>query len=200
VHVLTLGGNVEPEVEVSPSGSPYIFTGGYTNRDYENFFAAVETLPYRVIAVASARNRLGTVPSNVELRLDIPWGEFEELLAGAHVVVLPLLPTGEVSGGSTLIRGMRYGAPLVVTRHDGMIAHLGPEYAGYVPPGDADALRTAIDRAMSDETFRRTIIDDLQVKRAEFARLHSNPASEVLAICQPGEVAGPGVEYQSSVT
>jgi glycosyltransferase involved in cell wall biosynthesis len=164
VHVLIFGGSLAPEVDVAEDGPPYIFTGGYSNRDYDTFFGAVESLPYRVVTVASSLNRLPTAPSNVDLRVDLPWAEFERLIAGCHLLVLPLNAAGEISGGSVLLRGMRYRRPAVVTRHDGVVEHLGEDYSGFVPAEDVGALREAIARAMSDESFRNTLVE--QVSRA----------------------------------
>ena len=70
----------------------YIFTGGYSNRDYRTFFGAVRTLDDPVVAVASGLSDLGNAPPNVDVRLDISWDEFEELISGCALLVLPLRP------------------------------------------------------------------------------------------------------------
>jgi hypothetical protein len=45
---------------------------------------------------------------------------------------------------------------------------------------------------MTDEALRRALIEDLAAKRAEFVRLHSNPAGEILAISgRTGRPIGP---------
>lgn len=183
VHVVVWGANPTPQLEPDSDAAPYIFTGGYTNRDYATFFAAVRSLAYPTIAVASSLNRLPDAPANVNVRIDLPWDEFERLIADCQVLVLPLNPAGEVSGVSVLHRGMRYSRPIVVTRHDGVMEHLGENYSGYVPCEDPDALRAAIGRVMTDESFRLTLEEEVAARR-EFIRENTNPARDILAILE----------------
>jgi glycosyltransferase involved in cell wall biosynthesis len=137
----------------------YVFTGGHTNRDYETFFEAVAALEHDVVTVASPLNELGDTPANVELRIGTPLDEFEKLLAGCSVLVLPLRAGGEACGQTVLVSGIRYQRPIVATRHDSLVDYLGDDYPGFVPAHDAEALRVAIARALSDEPFRRSLLD-----------------------------------------
>lgn len=165
VHKVIYRGRLEPEVEPEAAGAPYVFTGGYSNRDYDTFFAAVGALPTRVVAVASSQNRVTEPPPPVELYTDVPWPEFEQLLANCEVLVLPLRASGEASGQNVLMRGMRYLRPVVATHHTALIDYLGSDYAGFVPPEDAGALRFAIERVLSDESFRNTLVEQIADRR-----------------------------------
>ena len=189
VHKLMWAGNFDAKVPV-PQDPPYVFTGGYANRDYGTFFEAVGALPHRVVAVASRRNRLGEAPSNVELRLDVPLDDFDRLLGGCRVLVLPLRGVGEASGQSVLTRGIRYGVPVVATRHDGVVDYLGADYSGYVPPGDANALRAAVSRVMSDDGYRQRLIEEVGRRRNFLHQPERDPGQQVLAVLQPIEDAG----------
>jgi hypothetical protein len=155
------------EAAVPPSADGYVFTGGYSNRDYETFFAAVRPQQARVVAAASALNGLST-PPGVDLRLDISWDEFEELVAGCALLVLPLRPGGEACGQGVLVRAVQHRRPVVATRHDSLIAYLGDDYAGFVPPSDAAAMRVAIERALHDELFRRRLLEGVDSIAATF--------------------------------
>jgi glycosyltransferase involved in cell wall biosynthesis len=145
------------------SDGDYIFTGGYSNRDYETFFSAVSPLTAKVIAVASKLNGLGETPTNTDVRFDIPWDEFEHLIAGCALVVLPLREGGEACGQNVLFRAVSHGRPVVATRHDSLVEYLGEDYPGFVAAHDPAAMRAAIDRALRDDNFRRRLVERVKV-------------------------------------
>jgi hypothetical protein len=191
VHKLIWGGAAvaafETEAdEVRRADAPYVFSGGYANRDYATLFAAVDGLDYPVVVVASSLNRLHDLPANVNVRTDVPEEEFDRLLAGSHLLVVPLRATGEASGQSVLFRGIQHGRPFVGTRHDGLIDYLGEGYPGFVPAEDPAALRAAISRAMSEEHFRHDLTREVSARR-EVLRHQRECVSEVLAILQDGQ-------------
>jgi glycosyltransferase involved in cell wall biosynthesis len=165
----------ESDVAVAAEGR-YIFTGGYSNRDYRTFFGAVRTLDDPVVAVASALSNLDDAPPNVDVRLDISWDAFEELISGCALLVLPLRAAGEASGQNVLFRGIRHVRPVVATRHDSLVEYLGHDYPGFVPASDSEALRHAIDRGLHDDAFRRTLIEGV---RAASERLRQQEHVEV---------------------
>jgi glycosyltransferase involved in cell wall biosynthesis len=146
----------------------YIFTGGYSNRDYGTFFTAVSPMRDRVVAVASELNAIADAPSNVDLRLDIPWHEFEQLIGGCALVVIPLREGGEACGQNVLFRGMRNDRPVVATRHDSLVDYLGEGYPGFVPAGDPEALRDAIERGLRDREFRAALIEGVRSATRRF--------------------------------
>jgi len=147
-----LDGRAAPE-QVSDDGS--IFSGGFSNRDYALLRAAAASLPAPLVIVASAHNGLPAVDGDtVRIHLDIPEAAFEALLARSRVVAMPLRSQGEACGQSVLLRVLRNGKPLVVTRHESLEAYLGSDYPGFVPPGDVDAMRTALARALADTPWR----------------------------------------------
>lgn len=190
VHKLVWGaeapGALQTEAhEPSGTGQPYVFSGGYANRDYATLFAAVEGLAHPVVVVASSRNRLTEAPANVDLRRDLPEEEFDRLLRGSSLLVIPLRATGEASGQSVLLRGIQHGRPFVGSRHDALIDYLGEAYAGFVPAEDPAALRRTISQAMTDESFRRTLMEEVSV-RHEFLHRQRGCVSEVLAILEQG--------------
>ena len=67
------------------------------------------------------------------------------------------------------------------TRHDGLVDYLGDDYPGFVPAGDPAALRSAINRAMSDAGFRNELIDAVALRR-ERLRDERDSAGAVVAI------------------
>jgi glycosyltransferase involved in cell wall biosynthesis len=169
VHRIVYRGKIpETPARAEPYDHAYVFTGGYSNRDYETFFTAVEALQAHVVAVASALNDLPEPPANVDLRIDIPWGEFEQLIDGCALLVLPLRPGGEACGQNVLFRGIRHETPVVATRHDSLIDYLGEDYPGFVRARDPEALRTAIARGLFDDEFRRSLLKGVRAASRSF--------------------------------
>jgi glycosyltransferase involved in cell wall biosynthesis len=189
VHRVVYRGKLSEPVSVDDSDGGYIFTGGYTNRDYETFFAAVSPLRYHVVAVASAHNDIGAPPPNVDLRIDIPWDEFEDLIARCALLVLPLRPGGEACGQNVLFRGLRNNRPVVATRHESLIEYLGEDYPGFAPGHDPVALRTAIERGLHDDEFRHVLLGRIAATAQSF-REREDFETEIVAILtgsQPGD-------------
>jgi glycosyltransferase involved in cell wall biosynthesis len=158
VHRLIYRGVGWREMEPDQRGD-YIFTGGHTHRDYGTFFEAVAPLQHHVVAAASPLNDLANAPPNVDVRVDIPLAEFEKLVAGCALLVLPLHAGGEACGQTVLVSGIRHKRPIIATFHDSLIDYLGHDYPGFVPARDAKALRAAIARALSDEPFKALLLE-----------------------------------------
>jgi hypothetical protein len=191
VHRVVYRGKLQASAGAHGNDGAYIFTGGYTNRDYETFFAAVRPLGYEVVAVASARNDVGAPPPNVDLRIDIAWDEFEQLIAGCALLVLPLRAGGEACGQNVLFRGLRHHRPVVATRHEALVDYLGDDYPGFVPTHDPAALRIAIERGLSEEPFRRRLLERVTARARDF-REHEDFETEILRILVgPGHTHGP---------
>jgi glycosyltransferase involved in cell wall biosynthesis len=165
IHKVIYRSRLAPELEPDPAAAPYVFTGGYSNRDYETLFAAVDGLAYHVVAVVSTLNRVSDPPANVELHVDLPWDEFEQKLASCSLLVLPLRAAGEASGQNVLMRGMRYLRPTLATRHSALVDYLGEGYSGFVTAEEPRELRNSITRGMEDESFRAELVDQLSMRR-----------------------------------
>jgi glycosyltransferase involved in cell wall biosynthesis len=168
VHRVVYRGRRLDSAATRASGDGYVFTGGYSNRDYRTFFAAVRGLKGDVVAVASDLNDLGDPPTNVDLRKDVSWDEFEQLIRRCGVLVLPLEEGGEACGQSVLVRGIQHSRPVVATRHDSLVDYLGDDYAGFVPPRDPEAMRAAIERGLHDHAFRESLLARIEAASRTF--------------------------------
>lgn len=108
-----ISGQLPPDVALPAS---YIFTGGYTNRDYRLMLRLAARFPdERFVFVASSLNAIeaSDVPGNVILLRDLPKHQFESLLAGAKIVVVPLKEDVGASGQMLAVSAMRNGKPVV---------------------------------------------------------------------------------------
>jgi glycosyltransferase involved in cell wall biosynthesis len=143
--------------ETSPAVSTgdYVFSGG-DSKDYRTLLQAVAGAPYRTIICMRQREyfRGLEIPPNVEISTVSPQ-RFDELLAGARVVVIPLPANDIHTGGHTVIaNAAKLGKPLIVLGRDEYKSYVEPgKTALLLPPGDSESLRAAIDRIFTDAEF-----------------------------------------------
>jgi glycosyltransferase involved in cell wall biosynthesis len=146
-----------PERVVSRPDS-MICAAGLELRDYPTLMAAVDGLDVRlVIAAASpwsrradSTERARAVPSNVDV-CSLGFTDLRQLYADARFVVMPLYENDFQAGITTILEAMAMSRAVVCSRTTGQTDTIVDGRTGvYVPPGDVDALRTAIKRLLDD--------------------------------------------------
>ena len=91
-----------------------VFTGGYSNRDYELMKELAYKLPkQRFCFVVSCLNKLPIFPHNVKVFQDIPSGDFQNLLLKSRIIVIPLKEDVGSSGQMLCIQAMRGGKAII---------------------------------------------------------------------------------------
>lgn len=148
----------EPLPDTKPGG--YVYSGGNYGRDYATLLGALDGSGHRAVICSQTGNGLRRVhiPDNVQV-IAVSHERFYELMAGAEVVIVPLMKDDIHPGGHTVVvNAMALGKPIIVA---------GPaEYRSYIedgrtglitPPGDAGALRVAIDRVLGDRDLARML-------------------------------------------
>lgn len=157
-------------VNYSPTSGDYIFSGGYTNRDYPTLFAAVHDLPYRTVVCVGSKSVLGAeMPVNVEVQESLPEDTFNRLMAGSAFVVIPLRGGVLEPGGRQVFQNaMTMGKAVIVTDllatdyiTDGINGLL-------VAPESPAQLRAAIVRFMSDPNLTVRLGHAAQRSSGEF--------------------------------
>ena len=142
---------------VQRRNTPLVFTiGKDLARDYATFAEAVRGLEARVEIVSMPRNLEGVeLPSNARVR-SIDYGELRELYDAAACVVVPQrrdgYPYGSEGGGLTALLEAMAMAKAVVATERAILRDYATdgEQAIFVPPDDAGALRSAIERVLAD--------------------------------------------------
>lgn len=145
--------------EVQP-GADLICSVGYERRDYQTLFRAVAGLDAEVqLAIGSGdqpaaalERHLATLgpPPNVRFNHFRP-PELRTLYSSSRFVVMPLLDVDFDAGVTALTEAMAMSRAVIVTRTRGQIDLIRDGVEGlYVPPGDAPALRSAIDRLIAN--------------------------------------------------
>ena len=141
----------EEEQAATPSHDGGVFAGGNALRDYETLLAAVRGLETPVTIATSLELRSEAErPPNVQLVPVHPHSRFIELMRDAHVVVVPFKPgIRRASGMDTYLSAMGLGNLVIVSECPGTRDYIEDGRTGLiVPPGDATALRAALDWAL----------------------------------------------------
>lgn len=136
----------------TPLGPPYIHASGRSARDYATLVKAAEGLPANVIIHGKGYNFAGlTIPPNVTVGEMVARAEYQRLLAGAAVEVVPLVDTPAPVGSSQIVFAMMMGKAIVATRTGSTVDYIEDGLTGLlVKPGDPTAMRAAIVRLLRD--------------------------------------------------
>jgi glycosyltransferase involved in cell wall biosynthesis len=164
--------NLEPVGPTAPAPEgDYVLCYGWSLRDYDTFFTAIEHLPFPAaigqpnfaqLAIHGARfiRRLDQLPANLALLPeDGTVASQERLLRGARLVVLPVLKSSIVATGiSTALNAMRLGKCVIGSEGPGMSDIFAGEVLT-VPPEDPAALAAVIRRGWEDDAVRRAVAE-----------------------------------------
>lgn len=136
---------------IAADSRPTICAVGLEFRDYPTLLRAVEGLPVRVvIAAASPWSKREdttagrTIPENVVVQRFSQF-ELRRLYACSRFLVMPLYNVEFQAGVTALLEAMAMERAVICTRTPGQTDVVVEGVTGvYVPPGDASALRAAI--------------------------------------------------------
>lgn len=151
-----------PEIPEDPD---QVCSAGLEWRDYPTLIEAVRDLPELKVRLAAAspwskhanETEKRELPPHVQARR-YSYAELRELYARSAVVVVPLYENDFQAGVTTLLEAMAMGKPVIVTRTTGQTdVVVDGENGLTVPPGDAEALRAALQRLRSDSELRRRL-------------------------------------------
>lgn len=148
-------GNIEP-VGPSPIRRPYIVSMGSASRDYATLVESVAGTGIKTVIIAK-RTLLDSLPDHPDLvKLHgRTFAECQAILGEAAINVVPITDSRTASGQVTFLTAMRMGVPTIATRCVGTVDYfLDCETGLLVPPGDAPALRRAIDALWNDDALR----------------------------------------------
>lgn len=140
----------EPHLVEAPGG--YLFCAGRTLRDYATLRAVIDAtdLPWHIVG-GSGDLEGTTLPARVTVHREIRREAYLDLLRGARLVVLPLLPTERATGQVVLLEAMSYGKPVITSRAPGTIDIVRHGENGFLTePGDAAAITTLLHQLLPD--------------------------------------------------
>jgi glycosyltransferase involved in cell wall biosynthesis len=130
---------------------PLVCSVGLEFRDYPTLMKAVEGLHiHAVIAAGSPWSKRPdstanhTIPDNVTVRRFSQY-DLRDLYALSNFVVMPLYPVDFQAGVTAILEAMAMGKAVICTQTPGQTDVITQNETGlYVPPGNPDALRAAI--------------------------------------------------------
>lgn len=140
------------QVQPVRTAQPMICSVGLEARDYSTLIEAVRGVDVQVtIAAASPWSKRGdttrgqVIPENVEVRRFSQF-DLRQLYANSRFVVMPLYDVDFQAGVTAILEAMAMGRAVICSRTAGQTDVVVDGKTGiYVPPGDPQALRVAIE-------------------------------------------------------
>jgi glycosyltransferase involved in cell wall biosynthesis len=139
----------------SPLPAPYIVSMGSANRDYSTLIDAVLGTGIKTVII-SKKSEIDCLPEHPDLvkLTDLTWEECDSILSGAKLNVVPIANNQTASGQVSFTTSLRMGVPTIVTNSISTIDYIRDGETGLlVPPGDAAALRQAIESIWRNEAL-----------------------------------------------
>jgi glycosyltransferase involved in cell wall biosynthesis len=144
--------------EAARAERPFVLAAGRdAGRDYATLLDGVRAAPLDVHLICGRHSLVGTaVPPNVQVRFDVTPAELRDEYAGAAAVAIPTRGdayTGgsDCSGTLVSLDSLAMGRPCVITTRASVGDYVTPgRHVLSVPPGDATALRTTLERLVHD--------------------------------------------------
>jgi hypothetical protein len=164
---------------------PYVFSGGWTLRDFAALFAAVDGTGIPLTVVTHSPDTLGVEgapPAECRVYWNMPLGQFLSHLAGSLFVVVPLKATDAPHGHTTIAQALSLGKAVVTTRGAGVADYVRDGIEGLlVDPGDVEGYRAALIRLAQDEELRSRCEQQARARANEFT--YASFAGSVTALC-----------------
>lgn len=147
------------------SAHPTVFSSGRAACDWQTLFAASTDQPWSLSVVCSARDRpvveqLGHDHPRVTIRSEISADEHARLLSASDVCVIALAEQNLSSGQLRVGNATAARVPLVATDVRGLDGYVDPGVTALlVPPQDAGAMATAVNRILSDPVLAANLVE-----------------------------------------
>lgn len=131
--------------------------------DWATVFAAAAGRPWELTVVCRPQDHAEVRRLNHDGRAlvlcEIPQHEHERLLREATVFVIAIVDQAPSAGQVRLLEATDARTPIVVTRVPALAEYIDDDSVLAVAPGDPDALREAIERALGSAQLRERLVE-----------------------------------------
>lgn len=163
----------------------YIFSGGYTNRDYNLLIKCANSLPsQKFTIVCSNLNKITEkIPNNVTIYKEIPAFDFHKLMAESRSVAIPLLDDVGSSGQMVALAAMQLKKAVIYPNYDVISQYFDDKKNGLMYKGqDLSSLKEMIKYTSSDSNTE--IIENIGKRAKECWEKSYKENNFTRAICK----------------
>ena len=139
-----------------------VVSAGKSGRDYATLARGAEGLPCHVQIICDFAAPVAALRHSDRLQVlrDCYGNDYLEALARAKIVVIPLAVNDISAGQMVLLQAFALKKPVIITRTLTTEDYaVDGEDVLMVPMGDADAMRLALQRLLTDDALRRRLAD-----------------------------------------
>lgn len=139
----------------------YLFSGGYTNRDYDLILKAAKNNGHLSFVIVMSRlNHLNiAVPDNVIVFKDLDFNQFHFLLSRAAGVIIPLKDSVGSSGQMLSLAAMQLGKPVIYSFNEAINHYFFYGNGISYEQNNLQSFQVALDRF---STLNKRDLDDLE--------------------------------------
>ncbi len=137
--------------------------GADPHRDYELLLRVAATMPgtsFVVVTTGEQARALPSLPANVTVETDLPFGEMRRRLASARVVALPVRDNSYSGATTVLLQAMASAKPVVVTRTRAIASGyslVDRDNCRLVTPGDEATFTAALSETLEDDAVSQAL-------------------------------------------
>lgn len=137
----------------------YIFCGGFNNRDFNIIFDVAREIDRQFVVITSSREIFSSSPpDNVRLLHDVDLKKFQELLAAAALVIIPLKDDIGASGQIVTLSAMGFAKPIVYTNFNVVSEYFIDKVNGLsFEAGNRLDLKEKITKILDDQNLQITL-------------------------------------------
>lgn len=144
----------------------YVFSGGFSSRDWEKFLQIVKKLPnikFKCIAHRNQWDKNWGIPKNLEVKFNTSTDEYYDELKNSYCSLFVCVPNLN-AGLINVIKSMQYSVIPLITFNDSVKEYYPKKYSGYLIKDNAVSLFVEnIEKiySLSEREYKK-IVDDLQ--------------------------------------